>query len=152
MIQIQTHTSTPHNNSNVQFIPSLFNDTLKLLFEAHNYFDYEGYDEQYSLPEDMQLIFANEMSRVTMRLTSIMAWLMIRKANHEGNLEEQHAPQNYRLEAKDVCLVKKPIHENILPPTLVELLDQSFNLYMRVMRLDDMEEAAIMQQQQMRFH
>lgn len=150
MMQIQSHSASVHNDGNVFFIPSLFNDTLRLLFEAHNYFDYEGYDDQNELPEELQMVFANEMSRVTMRLTSIMAWLMIRKANHEGNLDKSEDVNNYRLEARDICLVENKAHHTILAPFMVDLLNETYDLYLRVMRLDDLEGSPM--QQQMRFH
>ena len=139
MIQMQHNIIQHRGDGNVHFIPSLFNDTLKLLFDAHNYFDYEGYEDQQFLPEELQLIFSNEMSRVTMRLTSIMAWLMIRKASYEGKVDEEIEPADYRLEARDICLVENKVHHAILPPYMVQLLDETYAIYCRVMRLDDAE-------------
>ncbi len=141
MTQIEHISFAQSGDTNVHFIPSLFNDTLKLLFEAHNYFDFEGSAEQELLPEAQQLVFANEMSRVTMRLTSVMAWLMIRKALHEGSIDglEEHIRETYGLEGQEICLVDTHSHHGFLPEYMVYLLEKSLLLYQRVLRMDEQE-------------
>ena len=138
-----TAQSAPWVQGNVAFIPSLFNETLAMLFEAHDYFDHEGFSEQSVLPDGLQLIFANEMSRVTMRLTSIMAWLMIRKAHFEGTIDSPRPDEHFMLQAREVCLVENRHVHGFMPPRLVSLLEESLWLYQRVDRLDSMEHRVI---------
>jgi regulator of CtrA degradation len=125
------------DDNQLLFLPGVFNETLGLLFDAHQYFQERGVEEQTKIAPENQTLFANEMSRVTLRLTSVMAWLMVRRAVYCGRIEEELAADSYRLDARDVCLEEAIGITRALPSYLVYLLDRSLSLYERVMRLDD---------------
>lgn len=122
---------------NVLFLPSIFNETLELLMQSHDYFNHFGPSDQFEHAAH-QLVYSSEMSRITMRLTSIMAWIMVRKAVHAGKITEVDAYENYRLDAKDICLHQQAEMAAILPHYMVYLLDKTHRLYSRVVRLEDM--------------
>lgn len=120
----------------VLFLPSVFNETLNLLFEAHQYFQSRGAEEQSVIAPMDRPIYAAEMSRITMRLTSVMAWIMVRKAVFSGKIDEEIAGEKYRLDAAEFCLSPKPYTLDNLPYYINYLSDQSRELYARVYRLD----------------
>ena len=120
------------------FYPGVFNETLGLLFEAHNYFQERSAEEQAALSTHTRLRYASEMTRVTMRLTSIMAWIMVRKAVFAGRISEEEAAQQYRLEARDECLLYDADTLESLPYYIGYLSERSFTLYERVSRLEAM--------------
>ncbi len=123
-------------NQPVVFMPAVFNDTLNLLFDAHQYFEEFGEEEQLRLPDEFRHAYTGEMSRITMRLTSIMAWVMVRKAIQHGKISEEEAAEKYRLDASDICLPEVPREVQNLPFYIGELAQRSHNLYSRVWRLD----------------
>ena len=120
----------------VLFLPSVFNETLTLLFDAHHYFQSRGAEEQSTITPEQRPIYAAEMSRITMRLTSVMAWIMVRKAVFSGKIDESQAGDKYRLDAVEFCLAPKPEGIDFLPYYINYLSDRSRDLYERVARLD----------------
>jgi len=125
-------------DGNVVIMPGLYNETLMLLAEAHDYFYTEGEAEQELMTPQVRLMYASEMSRITMRLSCVMAWLMTRKAVFAGKITESEAHSKYRLDCRDVCLNQHIEAESVLPKGVTHLLDKSFELYQRVARLDDL--------------
>lgn len=126
------------SDHNLLFLPGVFNETLALLFDAHHYFQSRGADEQAALTPNERPIYATEMTRVTMRLTSVMAWIMVRRAIHAGRIEEEKAAQEYRLDGTDICLEHAQGALPSLPSYLGYLSDRSRQLYERVHRLDQL--------------
>jgi regulator of CtrA degradation len=120
----------------VIFMPGIFNETLSLLLESHQYFEAYGEEEQLRLPEHFRLAYTGEMSRITMRLTSIMAWVMVRKAVHNGEIDENLACEQYRLDADEFCLKEIPQDVENLPFYIGELAHKTRDLYQRIWRLD----------------
>jgi hypothetical protein len=130
------------------FLPGVFNETLSLLFDAHHYFQSRGTEDQSVMDENLRLPYSNEMTRVTMRLTSVMAWLMVRRAVYAGRIDEEKASDCYRLDGAEVCLNHFPeILEN-MPYYLKHLSERSFAIYQRVHRLDSMAYEAQAPQQE----
>ena len=120
------------------FLPSIFNETLEMLFDAHHYFQSRGPVEQTTISSTARHDYANEMTRITMRLTSVMAWIMVRRAVYAGRIEETTAAEQYRLEAVDVCREHRPETLALLPRTMGSLSHHSHELFERVFRLDAM--------------
>ncbi len=126
------------NNKNVVILPGLYDETLMLLAEAHEYFYEARETEEPLLTERERIMYTSEMSRITMRLSCVMAWLLARKAVFIGKLTSAEANEEYRLDCRDVCLSQHIKAESILPEEMRELLDKSFELYQRIARLDDL--------------
>ncbi len=127
---------------NVLFMPRIYNETLKLLLQAHDYFHRYGADEQKQLAENMRTLFACEMSRITMRLSCVMAWLMVQKAVLVGRISREDAAKDYRLDCRDICLHRNEEATENLPAFMNHLLAGSYDLYRRVSVLDDQSVAA----------
>jgi len=128
--------SEARTENQLLFLPGVFNETLSLLFDAHHYFQSRGAEEQASISPEKRLFYSSEMSRVTMRLTSVMAWIMVRRAVYAGNIEEEKATNEYRLDGKEVYHVDDPEMLAEMPYYLNYLSSRSLNLYERILRLD----------------
>ncbi len=120
------------------FLPGVFNETLSLLFDAHHYFQSRGTEDQAVIAPELRMHYSNEMTRVTMRLTSVMAWLMVRRAVYAGRIDEEKASDSYRLDGADVCLNHLPELLEAMPYYLRHLSERSHAIYQRVHRLDSM--------------
>jgi regulator of CtrA degradation len=122
----------------VLLLPGIYNETLMLLAEAHDYFYRYAQQEEAEMDNRVRTMYAGEMSRVTIRLSSVMAWLMARKAVFAGKLTPEEANEHHRLECRDICLNQHIEAESLLPERMTDLLDKTFELYQRVTRLDDL--------------
>ena len=131
--QLQTTPQTP----NVVFMPGVFNETMQLLNEAHEYFYLFGKDDQERIDEHLKTLYSCEMSRITLRLSSVMAWLMVQRAVFSGKIDAREAAARYGLDFKEICRVDNRALHGVLPSYVCLLLDRSLELYERVLRLDD---------------
>lgn len=131
-------TRATDSNNQLLFLPGVFNETLALLFDAHHYFQARGVEEQMTMDAQSRPVYASEMTRITMRLTSVMAWIMVRRAIYAGRIEEEKAAQTYRLDGDEICLEHLPDRLAVLPHYLGYLSDKSHELYERVHRLDNL--------------
>jgi regulator of CtrA degradation len=109
---------------------------MDLVCESHEYFQMHAVMDNSGMPMYAQSVMSAEMSRVTMRLTGIMAWLMARKSVLNGDLDPALAAQEYRLEGQEFCLSNNPSAERVLPEYMCDMLDRSLKLYARIHRLD----------------
>ncbi len=79
-----------------------------------------------------------EALRVTTRLSQCLAWLMVQKAIHAGELPPEAARDpDKRLDGHDVCNVTDAEQDPEISDELRSLLTRSRRLYERVSRLDD---------------
>lgn len=124
------------NSHEVILLPGIYNETLALLAEAHDYFANHGESEQEGMDNRTRTMFASEMSRITVRLSCVMAWLMARKAVFEGKITSQDAQDHYKLDCRDISMNRHTQAESQLPGRINELLGKSLELYQRVARLD----------------
>lgn len=131
MPRITVNKDTP----NVLFMPGVFQETMELLADAQEYFHQFGNDDQQRIRDDLKTLYSCEMSRITLRLSSIMAWLMAQRAVFTGKIpqEESHL---YGLDFQDICLIDNRMLHGILPSYVCYLLDRTLELYERVQRLD----------------
>jgi len=120
----------------VILLPGIYNETLGVLADAHDYFFSCAVSEQEEMDNRLRTMFAGEMSRVTIRLSCVMAWLMARKAAFEGKISLEDAHMHYRLDCRDICMNQHIEAESLLPKRMNDLLDKSYELYQRVLRLD----------------
>ena len=134
------HTVARHPAPETQllFLPGVFNETLGLLFDAHHYFQSRGSDEHASIDPALRMHYSQEMTRVTMRLTSVMAWLMVRRAVYAGRIEEEKASDSYRLDGAEHCLENQTEILPNMPYYLRHLSERSLDVYTRIHRLDKM--------------
>jgi len=122
---------------NVFFMSGLFNEAMQLLGEAHEYFLAFGEEDQARIDESLKTLYSCEMSRITLRLSSVMAWLMAQRAVFTGKITPEEAMKSYGLDFRNVCMVDNRMLHGILPSYVCFLLDRSLELYERVNRLDE---------------
>ena len=132
-MRIQTDANAP----NVVFMPGVFNETMQLLGEAHEYFHLFGQDDQSRIDNNLKTLYSCEMSRITLRLSSVMAWIMVQRAVFSGKIHADEAAAHYGLDFRDICLVDNRVLHGVLPSYVCLLLDRSLELYERVVRLDE---------------
>lgn len=131
------------SDSTVAFFDSTFEEALALTREARDYLTHQEPRERGHMTPNDRMLASCESMRLTSRLTQVMAWLLVQKAVHAGEMtrEEARASQ-YRLGGQSVCLDGKPPVEGTLQPRLAELMQRSLSLYQRVARLDALQDAA----------
>ena len=114
-----------------------YDETLDLMIEARNYMAYVEPGRRDRAGGMAALRMSCEAMRVTSRLTQVMAWLMMQRAVHEGEVELDEAlSEPNRLSGEDVCLDETFTHDETLPGGLRSLLQRSLSLYQRVSRLE----------------
>lgn len=117
-------------------LPGIHDEALRLLIEAHNYFHQWGAKEYIKMEARGRMMYASEMSRITMRLSCIMAWLLARRAENTDMNTQTEKSAHYRLECRDVCMNQHIEAETTLPSKMGDLLEKTLELYQRVARLD----------------
>jgi len=126
-----------------RFFGKTYDETMVLLVDSRNYLANAQPAEARGLKPIERLRLNCEAMRLTTRLTQIMAWLLAQRAVHEGEISrERAAGEEFRLTAEDVCLAETDSAVSGVPPRLIELLDQSRRLYVRVARLDELARRA----------
>lgn len=126
-------TDTQPRGPNVVFLPRIYDEAMMLLAESHHYFEHEGAVQQRLMGERTRAMFISEMSRVTLRLSCSMAWLLSQRATLEHGEFLDHQP----LECRDICMHQHIEAESMLPLSMREILDKTYELYVRIARLDD---------------
>jgi regulator of CtrA degradation len=121
------------------FFGKTYSEAMSLLVEARNYLAYrEPVDRARLLPVE-RLRLCRETMRLTARLTQIMAWLMAQRAVHAGEISQETALGDHdALAAVDVCMDGAEAEAEDMPRPLLDLLDRSRRLYVRVARLDEL--------------
>lgn len=127
-----------HTETSVLFLPGVFNETLSLLFNAHRYFQDQGPDEVSVFTDAQYDFYLQEMRQVTHRLTSVMAWIMARRAVYAGALRPDQAEMFYRLDGREWYSPQTSPMLCEMPYYFSHISQQSRQLYERAMRLDQM--------------
>jgi len=133
-----TPSSHPAPPETLMFFAGLYGDVVDLLLDAQDYFSAQGEAYQAKATPVERLVYSSEMSRVTLRLSSIMAWLMARRAEHAGQITPEEAATRFRLTYSDVCTKELPEMKHVLPKYMCMLIKRSLELYRRAERLDTM--------------
>ncbi|MDO8608609.1 MAG: DUF1465 family protein [Phaeospirillum sp.] len=121
------------------FFRRTYDETMDLMVEARNYMSYVERRERERAGAFAGLRMSCEAMRVTSRLTQVMAWLLMQRAVHEGELSvEQTLADSCRISGADVCLDESHSSDEALPNGLRSLLDRSHRLYVRITRLEQM--------------
>ena len=122
----------------IAFFTRTYDEAFALLLEARNYIAYEEAADRAQADLLARLHISFESTRLTARLTQIMAWLFFQKAAHAGKLtRDELAHEACRLSAPP-CLFEPPLEAERLPPRLRDLAQRSRRLLVRVARLDSL--------------
>jgi regulator of CtrA degradation len=114
-----------------------YREGMQLVEETSAYLDGPGRLASRNLSRQASLAYAGESMRLTTRLMQVAAWLLVRKAVHEGEMTaEEAAAEKYRLAAKEIARAGRITGSQGLPEPLLDLIARSERLYARVERLD----------------
>ena len=132
-----TNAGDPGGLPATTFFSRTYDEARDLLVDARDYL-VTTQNIQFALPT-RELVHCMETLRLTTRLTQIMAWLILQRALHAGEvtMADVLAPAN-RLGARDICQTSGGEATAELPAILRELLSRSRKLYQRIARLDEM--------------
>jgi len=118
------------------FFSRTYDEALAMLRETRDYLTGRGKMDLRGLATDAALDYSRESMRLTARLTQVMAWLLLQRAVHVGEITQEEARQpEHRLSGQDICLAPSAGIER-LPVRLISLLGRSDSLYRRIERLD----------------
>jgi regulator of CtrA degradation len=121
------------------FFSKTYDEALRLVEDARGYLASLEPIDRRGLGPPERLRLCAETMRMTARLTQIMAWLLVQRAVHEGELTRTDAlSQQEMLAGVRVCMEGSEEDWRGLPRRLVALLDKSHRLYVRVARLDEL--------------
>lgn len=125
------------------FISKAYDEAMTLLCEARAYITARGDSDREGLAGQARLTYCSESLRVTARLGQAMAWILVRKAVHAGEISEDEACMpEHRLDWRSVCAPDAGAPVDELPKGLISLIDRSAALYARIDRLDRMLDAS----------
>jgi regulator of CtrA degradation len=120
------------------FFSRTYDEALAMLRETRDYLTGRGKMELKGLHTEAALDYSRESMRLTARLTQVMAWLLLQRAVHVGEISAEEARQpEHRLSGQDICLAPSGGLEH-LPGRLINLLERSDSLYRRIERLDQL--------------
>jgi len=129
-----TNSPTP-----VAFFDRTYDEAMALIREAREYFAERQHQPASPSRAAVELVTSCESMRLTARLSQIIAWLLVQKAVHAGELSRDDAIKpEHRLGGRSVCEIEGPWSELGLPQRLQTLLERSLSLYHRIGRLDDL--------------
>lgn len=121
----------------VTYFDSTFDEAMVLTREARDYLAYQKNADLEGLSPVGRMAASCESMRMTARMTQVVAWLLIQRAVHAGDLtREQAAETKFRLAGQEICDDIEPLAAEPLPERLAELLVRSHLMYQRVARLD----------------
>jgi len=129
----------------VAFVDQTLQGAHMLLKSTHDYIKWQA-------PLDIekrghQEIFkvSCEAMRVTVRMTQIIAWLMLQKAILVGDLtRDEVLSDECQVLRGQTCLESGSESDTQLPPRLRELLKESREFYLRILRLDELSRKRIL--------
>lgn len=132
------HTDQLPGASGTIFFSRTYDEALRLVFEAREYFMGPGKMAVRQLSTKGSFCYATESLRITTRLTESMSWLMFQRAVQEGEItQEEVQADRCHLQYQNTCLPDEQTEDLAeLPPGLLSLLERSKALYLRINRLD----------------
>jgi len=114
-----------------------YREGMQLVEETSAYLDGPGREAARTLSREASLAYAGESMRLTTRLMQVAAWLLGRKAVHEGEITAQEASaEKYPASPARNARTPELPAPRALPVRLLELVERSERLYARVERLD----------------
>ncbi|MGB4100333.1 MAG: DUF1465 family protein [Alphaproteobacteria bacterium] len=120
-------------------IDKTFAEGIALTVEARNYIAYHEQADRRTLDLNGCLHVGYQHTRVSARLIQVMTWLLAMKAYLGGEITaEQFVSPQFAMAVSAECSDPSGPELEQLPPGLRSLLERSYQLYLRVQRLDDM--------------
>lgn len=115
----------------------VFKEGMALVERTANYLDGPGRKDSKGLAPATSVLYATESMRLTTRLLDLASWLLIRRALKEGEISEAEASRKRQRVKLDT--LGRPGHVKgyeDLPLGIRKLIEESFALHDRIVRLD----------------
>jgi regulator of CtrA degradation len=115
----------------------VFKEGMALVERTAAYLDGQGRKEAKALVSPLTLVYATESMRLTTRLLELASWLLIRRGVKDGELTAEEA--DARRARVKLAPLGRPGHVKgfaELPDGLRELIESSFALNDRILKLD----------------
>lgn len=116
---------------------AIFRQGMALVECTATYLDGEGRKEAKALKSPLTVVYATESMRLTTRLLDLASWLLIRRGLRNGDMSTADADRKrsrIKLQALGRPSHVKQFDE--LPASLRRLIQESFELHDRVIRID----------------
>lgn len=128
----------------IAFFDKTYTEALEVLEDARDFMAHGEARGRERLEPFERLLMSSETMRVTSRLAQVVAWTMVQKAVDAGEMTQADAlGEEHRPAAREVCLASLPEDAGWMPAELLRLLETSRNLYVRVVRLDELMRRAL---------
>jgi len=115
----------------------VFKEGMGLVERAANYLEGTGRAEAKRLSSSANILYSSESMRLTTRLLDLASWLLIRRAFKEGELTEAQAKRKReRVKLQSPSRTSHVAGYADLPEGLRGLIDESYALHDRIVRLD----------------
>ena len=116
---------------------AVYRDGMALVEETAAYLDGAGRQDAKSLKGALTLAYATESMRLTTRLMQLASWLLIRKAVNDGEMSREDAVvERRKVRFSSIGRASHTKELPQLPVRLRTLVERSFLLHDRIMRLD----------------
>ena len=116
---------------------AIFKEGMALVERTAAYLDGSGRKEAKALAGPAAMLYASESMRLTTRLLELASWLMIRRSFKEGEITaEQLARKRERVRLTQPGRISHVKGFDTLPEGLRKLIEASFSLNDRIVRLD----------------
>ena len=119
------------------FINEKLEDAHAFLHTTHNYIKWQAPIDVIEMNSQQTYKVSCEAMRITVRLTQVIAWFLLQKAVLEGELtREEFLSEDCRVLRGKHCLESASEFDPEIPARLRELLKESREIYLRILRLD----------------
>ena len=117
----------------------VFKEGMGLVEETANYLDGPGRQDARLLDRHGAVAYATESMRLTTRLMQLASWLLLQRAIGAGEMTNDEArKEKHRISLSDIGRGTPLNGSGQLPAALMELIERSLKLHLRVQKLDVM--------------
>ena len=121
----------------VSLLCKIYDETITLLHATRDYVQEQGPLDIFSITVDDGMAMTLESTRITSRLTHIMAWYLTQQALLKGEIDLKEARSSeYDIPEEATLLDSNGEESPLIPMQLQQLLKNSRELYQRVSRLN----------------
>jgi regulator of CtrA degradation len=116
---------------------AIFRQGMALVEQTAAYLDGEGRKEAKALKPPLTVVYATESMRLTTRLLDLASWLLIRRGLRTGEMSAADADRKRsRIKLRPLGRPSHVKQFDELPENLRSLIEESFELNDRIMRID----------------
>ena len=116
---------------------AIFKEGMGLVESTASYLDGAGRKQARALKGPASVAYATESMRLTTRLLELASWLLVRRALKDGDISADEAKaKRRRMKLDSIGRPSHVKHFSELPPKLCQLIEQSFALQDRIIKLD----------------